>query len=183
MNPALLLATVLLQLVTPGLVPASARRVMAEAPLHQLHAPAASPDGGRWRITPRPLSLNLLVATGGLLLILVELWWFLGVRRPGAAAAAGDDGVQTVTITVDGGYEPSRLRVQAGRPLRLAFHRIDPSSCVAQVLFPDFHRCLDLPLGETTVLELLPEKAGSYPFHCGMNMVRGVLEVVDGPEP
>ena len=34
-------------------------------------------------------------------------------------------------------------------------------------------------LEATTSLELPPTEAGVYPFHCGMNMVRGVLEVVD----
>jgi plastocyanin domain-containing protein len=47
------------------------------------------------------------------------------------------------------------------------------------VIFPDFHKTLDLPLEATTSLELPPTAAGFYPFHCGMNMVRGVLEVVD----
>lgn len=61
--------------------------------------------------------------------------------------------------------------------MRLAFHRIDPSSCVARVIFPDFHKTLDLPLEVTTSLELPPTEAGVSPFHCGMNMVRGILEV------
>ena len=83
-----------------------------------------------------------------------------------------------MTITVDGGYDPARIRVVAGQPLRLTFHRIDPSSCVAQVIFPDFQRSLDLPLEASTSIDLLPAKPGLYPFHCGMNMVRGMLEVV-----
>jgi plastocyanin domain-containing protein len=88
------------------------------------------------------------------------------------------EGRQQVTITVDGGYNPARIRVVAGQPLRLTFHRVDPSSCVAQVIFPDFQRSLDLPLEASTSIDLLPEEPGLYPFHCGMNMVRGVLEVV-----
>ena len=67
----------------------------------------------------------------------------------------------------------------AGRPLRLTFHCIDPSGCVGQVIFPDFHVTLDLPLEATTSLELLPTEASVYPFHCGMNMVRGVIEAVE----
>jgi plastocyanin domain-containing protein len=56
---------------------------------------------------------------------------------------------------------------------------MNPSGCLAQVIFPDFHKTLDLPLNATTGLDLPATKAGVYPFHCGMNMVRGVLEVVD----
>ena len=95
------------------------------------------------------------------------------------AARESAAGWQEITITVDGGYAPTRIQMKAGRPLRLSFHRIDPSGCVAQVIFPDFHKTLDLPLHAITSLELPPTEAGVYPFHCGMNMVRGVLEVVD----
>ncbi len=129
-----------------------------------------------WRTIPQPLALQVLVAAAGLALIAAELWWFLGPHGAGVTAGEGEQGMQEITITVQGGYAPARVRVKAGRPVRLLFHRTDPSGCVAQVIFPDFQRSLDLPLGATTSIELLPERPGSYPFHCGMNMVRGSLE-------
>jgi plastocyanin domain-containing protein len=129
-----------------------------------------------WRSIPQPLALQVLVAAAGLALIAAELWWFLGPHGAGVAADAGEQGMQEITITVQGGYLPSRIRVKAGRPVRLLFHRTDPSGCVARVIFPDFQRSLDLPLGATTSIELRPERPGSYPFHCGMAMVRGSLE-------
>ena len=132
-----------------------------------------------WRTIDQPMALKALVASLGVALIAWELWWFLGRHGGGVAAREGEAGLQEITITVDGGYASSRIQVKAGRPLRLSFHRIDPSGCVAQVIFPDFHKTLDLPLDATTSLEIPPTAAGFYPFHCGMNMVRGVLEVVD----
>jgi plastocyanin domain-containing protein len=129
-----------------------------------------------WRTIPQPLALQVLVAAAGLALIAAELWWFLGPHGAGVAAGEAEQGMQEITITVQGGYVPSRIRVQAGRPVRLLFHRTDPSGCVARVIFPDFQRSLDLPLGATTSIELRPERPGSYPFHCGMAMVRGSLE-------
>jgi plastocyanin domain-containing protein len=132
-----------------------------------------------WRTIEQPLALKLVVVAGGLALIAAELWWFLGHHGHAVAATEGDRGLQEISITVDGGYAPSRIRVSAGRPVRLTFHRLDPSGCVAQVLFPDFQRSLDLPLNARTSLELPPLQPGVYPFHCGMNMVRGSLEVVD----
>jgi len=129
-----------------------------------------------WRTIPQPLALQVLVAASGLALIATELWWFLGPPGAGVAAGEAEQGMQEITITVQGGYVPARVRVQAGRPVRLLFHRTDPSGCVARVIFPDFQRSLDLPLGATTSIELRPERPGSYPFHCGMAMVRGSLE-------
>ena len=131
-----------------------------------------------WRTIDQPPTLKLLVASIGLAFIVGELWWFLAPHGSGVEARQGSDGRQEVTITVDGGYDPPRIRVVAGQPLRLTFHRIDPSSCVAQVIFPDFQRSLDLPLEASTSIDLLPAQPGLYPFHCGMNMVRGMLDVV-----
>ncbi len=145
------------------------------------HLFAADPINAEplWRTIEQPLALKALVATVGVALIILELWWFLGRHGGGVAARENEVGLQEITITVDGGYVPSRIQVKAGRPLRLSFHRTDPSGCLAQVIFPDFHKTLDLPLHATTGLELPAMKAGVYPFHCGMNMVRGVLEVLD----
>ena len=39
----------------------------------------------------------------------------------------------------------------------------------------DFGVVRDLPLGRVTTVEVTPPAAGEYPFHCGMNMVRGTL--------
>ena len=129
-----------------------------------------------WRTMPQPLVLQVLVVVVGLALIAAELWWFLGRHGGGVMASEGEQGLQEITIAVDGGYSPSLIMVKAGRPVLLRFHRTDPSGCVAQVIFPDFQRSLDLPLGATTSIELLPSRPGLYPFHCGMNMVRGSLE-------
>ncbi|MGB3788939.1 MAG: cupredoxin domain-containing protein [Phormidesmis sp.] len=56
------------------------------------------------------------------------------------------DGVQTIDITVDGGYSPDQIVVQAGQPVRLNFLRKDPSSCLEQIILPDFRKSLDIPL-------------------------------------
>jgi plastocyanin domain-containing protein len=141
-------------------------------------AAAVSSGEPLWRTIQQPLALRLAVTAGGLALIAAQLWWFLGRHGHAVAASDGERGLQEITITVDGGYSPARIRLKAGRPVRLTFHRLDPSSCVAQVIVPDFRRSLDLPLNGRTSLELPPMQPGEYPFHCGMAMVRGVLEVV-----
>ena len=116
-----------------------------------------------WRTIDQPVALKGLVAMVSLLVIAWQLWWFLGRHGAGVVARESEAGLQEITITVDGGYAPSRIQVKARQPLRLSFHRIDPSGCVAQVIFPDFHKTLDLPLDATTSLELPPPKPASIP--------------------
>lgn len=130
----------------------------------------------QFRRIEQPLALKAGVAAAGLALIGVELWWFL-FSKTKAQQAASEAGIQEITIAVDGGYNPDRIRVRAGQPVRLKFLRHDPSSCLEKVLVPDFHIAQDLPLNQTTPIEFTPQKPGSYPFTCGMNMFRGVIEV------
>ena len=113
---------------------------------------------------------------GGLGLIGLELWWFLLSKNKAAKANLGQ-GIQEMTINVDGGYKPSRVIVKSGLPVRLNFFRSDPNSCLEKVLLPDFHIAQDLALNHVTPIEFTPAKPGQYQFTCGMNMFRGVVEV------
>ena len=136
---------------------------------------ATTPSTGFQRIE-QPLANKVAVTLGGLGLIGLELWWFL-LSKPKSRQAITSGGIQEVTVTVDGGYEPSFIVVQAGQPVRLNFQRLDPSSCLEEVRFPDFHIAQTLLLNQTTAIEFTPEKPGKYEFTCGMNMFRGVVEV------
>ncbi|MGV0027764.1 cupredoxin domain-containing protein [Phormidesmis priestleyi] len=122
----------------------------------------------------QPIAVKAGVAIAGLALIGLELWWFLG--KPKAQQSTIKQGIQTLTIEVDGGYEPSQVVVKAGQPVQLNFFRKDPSSCLEKVLFPDFHIAANLAMNRVTAIEFTPEKPGEYPFTCGMNMFRGVVK-------
>ena len=124
----------------------------------------------------QPLWLKGTVTVGGLGLVGLELWWFL-FSKPKSRKATTQAGIQEVTVTVDGGYEPSQIVVQAGQPVRLNFDRKDPSSCLEEVRFPDFRIAQGLPLNQVTPIEFTPDKPGRYEFTCGMNMFRGVVDV------
>jgi plastocyanin domain-containing protein len=134
------------------------------------------PSGGAFRRLEQPLGLKIGVSAGGLALIGLEVWWFL-MSKPKSQRAKTQQGIQEVSITVDGGYEPSHIVVNAGQPVHLNFLRCDPSNCLEKVLFPDFHIARDLDLNKVTTIEFTPEEPGQYPFTCGMNMFRGVVEV------
>ena len=111
-------------------------------------------------------------------------WYFLVAGRSGGAAVAaanpgagtaGAGGVPSATIVVQGGYDPSVVRVKAGSPVRLVFDRRDTSGCSEEVVFPDFGIRKYLPTGKQTTIEVTPPAPGRYEFMCGMSMLRGAL--------
>ena len=138
--------------------------------------PSDTEQTGQFRRIEQPLGNKVAVTLGGLGLIGLELWWFL-FSKSKSRQAMTQGGIQEVTVTVDGGYEPSQIVVQSGQPVRLNFYRKDSSPCLEQVRFPDFHIAQELPLNQTTAIEFMPEQPGNYQFTCGMNMFRGVVEV------
>ncbi|MCC6931553.1 MAG: cupredoxin domain-containing protein [Gemmatimonadaceae bacterium] len=119
------------------------------------------------------------VLLGGMTLIVLINWYFFFSTGEGAVAAVASTGVAEVPIVVKGGYSPATVRVPRGARVRLVFDRQEESSCSEEVVFPDFGVRRFLPAHEKTVVELTPNKAGSYGFTCGMSMLRGTLVVED----
>lgn len=139
-------------------------------------SPAQVKSTSKFSRIEQPLSLKLLVTSGGLGVIGAEGWWFLFSKTKSQRATTSQS-IQELEIVVDGGYKPDRIVVNSDQPVRLNFLRKDPSSCLEKVLLPDFHKAIDLQLNKTTSVEFTPTQAGEYTFHCGMNMFRGIVKV------
>ena len=120
-----------------------------------------------------------IAIAAGLAAIVWINWYFFLAGRQTAPAAAAAGGVQEVTITVHGGYDPAEVRLKKGVPARLVFERQETSGCSEEVVLPDFGIRKFLPAFQKTTVELTPDRAGSFEFTCGMSMLRGRL-VVEG---
>jgi Cu+-exporting ATPase len=107
-------------------------------------------------------------------------WFFFAPRKAHSAQLA--DGVQRVEVVVRGGYRPDVIRVRQGVPVELVFDRQESGDCTSRVVFGDFALSAALPAFERTTVRLTPQRAGSFGFACGMNMVHGTL-LVDPAEP
>lgn len=120
------------------------------------------------------------IAVGAALLVFLFVFFF-GKRRPVAAGpgTAGGSDSQEITIVVEGGYLPDRVVVRRGTPLRLVFDRRETSPCSDEIVLPDFGIRRSLPAHAKTVIEIQPERAGEFPFSCGMNMLHGKIRVVE----
>lgn len=140
------------------------------------HNMPSQSSSSQFQRVDQPLANKVAVTLGGLGLMSLELWWFL-LSKPKSQRIEARGGIQEVTVTVDGGYDPSRIVVQVGQPVRLNFLRRDPSSCLEEVRLPDFYIAQNLPLNKVTAIEFTPTEPGNYEFVCGMNMFRGVIEV------
>ncbi|MDH5233712.1 MAG: cupredoxin domain-containing protein [Gemmatimonadota bacterium] len=110
----------------------------------------------------------------------VNWYFFVAGRAPALAAVAVTDGgtgaaIAEVVIMVDGGYSPNTVRVKVGAPVRLVFDRKDDSSCSEEVVIPAFGVRKYLPTGARTTIEVTAPAAGTYPFMCGMSMLRGTI--------
>jgi plastocyanin domain-containing protein len=128
--------------------------------------------------------VELAVTLAGLAAIVWVNWYFFSAGASPVAATRSGGGPQSVRIVVDGGYTPSVVRVEAGRPVRLEFERRETSGCTEEVVVPDFGIRTFLPPHQTTAVEFTPGKPGTYEFTCGMGMVRGrvVAEPVPGAD-
>ncbi|KXT72483.1 Copper-exporting ATPase [Streptococcus sp. DD10] len=104
-------------------------------------------------------------------------WWFFGHHEEESKRAQQKSGYQEIQIEVMGGYTPGTIVLKKDVPARIIFHRKDPSSCLDQIVFPDFGVHADLPLNDSYVVEITPHDKGEFGFACGMNMMHGKMLV------
>jgi len=123
-------------------------------------------------MTPE-LMLQIFVNLAGVALIAGIVWFHWGPRS--AIQATSKGGRQEASIAVKGGYSPDVVVVEAGRPIRLRFTRMEMSSCSERVVFDGLDVSRALPTGEEVTIDLPPLEAGEYPFACQMGMIRGKL--------
>lgn len=123
--------------------------------------------------------VDVMVILGGLAAIAWINWYFFLAegRKAAATAKVGATGLQQAVIRVEGGYAPSRVRLEAGRPARLVFDRREDASLSEEVVFPDFGIRRFLPAHQRTGIDLPAPRPGVYEFTSGLGMLHGSLVV------
>ena len=108
---------------------------------------------------------------------IIFTYWFFLMKKEKEVKVSG-----SVDIIVDGGYSPATISIPKGQPTKINFLRKDPSSCLEEVVLPDFKIRKFLSLNQMISVEITPQKIGEYPFMCGMNMFHGKIIVTqDAP--
>ncbi len=119
--------------------------------------------------------MDLFVNLLGLLLMGFIVWWFWIWKPPKAAQL--NQGIIDIVVT-DGVYQPAQIELPLGIKSTLRFTRKDPSPCAAMVIIDGCDIAEELPLGHPKEIVLTPTESGSYPFHCQMNMYKGMIKVI-----
>lgn len=114
---------------------------------------------------------KILVTTLGIAGIAFTYWFFLGKKENVVEAK------DSIDVIVEGGYSPSVISVPKGKTTKINFLRKDPSSCLEEIVLSDFKIKKYLPLNQKTSIIITPQKGGTFPFSCGMNMYHGKLIV------
>lgn len=87
------------------------------------------------------------------------------------AQATQEKNLQRATITIADGYQPTTLKVQAGKPLELTFLS-KSDSCANTVNIPSLKQSFTLKNGARKTITFTPQK-GTTAFSCAMGMFKG----------
>lgn len=115
---------------------------------------------------------KIIITITGLFGVAFTYWFFL-MKKEKVVKTVGD----AIDVTVEGGYTPEILSIPKGKTTKINFMRRDPSSCLEEVVIPDFKIKKYLPVNQTVTVELSPQKEGEHGFACGMNMFHGKIIV------
>lgn len=85
--------------------------------------------------------------------------------------------VREIEIVVQDGYQPARVVVTEGEHVKLRFLRKEYTGCTLEVVFPTLGIRRELPTNVPVEIDLGTLPAGEVPFHCGMEMIHGVIAV------
>ena len=100
------------------------------------------------------------------------VYWFFLMKKEEAVEAS-----DSIDIMVEGGYTPSVISIEQDKPITINFLRKDPSSCLEEVVVPEFKIRKFLPLNEKVSINVTPKQKGEFAFSCGMNMYHGKIIV------
>ncbi len=114
---------------------------------------------------------KILIAIFSVMGIFFTYWFFL-MKKDEVVFV-----IDSVDITVEGGYTPNTISIPQGKTTKINFIRKDPSSCLEEVVLSDFKIRKFLPLNKKVTIEIKPEKTGEFKFECGMNMFHGKIIV------
>ncbi len=119
---------------------------------------------------------KFIVTITGFIGIIITYWFFLMKKEKVISVKNATD------IIVEGGYNPDVISIPKNQTTTINFVRKDPSSCLEEVVIPNFKIRKYLPLNKKISISITPKETGEFGFACGMNMFHGKIIVKDSYE-
>lgn len=112
-------------------------------------------------------SVDAVIVTVSLAIGAWQLWYFLGRRSFAAPGEQPKAATQEFRITLEGGFSPDLVVVEAGRRIRLEILRseVDPES--EHFAFDNLKVTKTLAEFTYVPVEFIPSDPGDYRFYCG----------------
>ncbi|MDP3741698.1 MAG: cupredoxin domain-containing protein [Candidatus Micrarchaeota archaeon] len=89
------------------------------------------------------------------------------------------NGVQELRLYASSsGYSVSAFTVKKGVPVRILFSADQYAGCGKQLLIPAFGVNKIIQGSEESTIEFTPDKEGTFPYRCSMNMFKGTMTVI-----
>jgi heme/copper-type cytochrome/quinol oxidase subunit 2 len=85
---------------------------------------------------------------------------------------------QEVDLTIaNSAYSPNVIVAKKGVPLKINVKAEETAGCGSEIVIPDFKIRKIVGAGTSGVIELMPSEAGTFKFHCSMDMAKGKIIV------
>lgn len=128
-------------------------------------------------VVDSPFSLNRIVQT--ISAIGQPPSWYGKQGQDTTETVADENGVQKVTITIDGrGYTPTFFAVKAGTPVEMTLSTTNAYSCASSFTFKKFNIFEQLGPTDTKKVTFTPTEKGSFTYSCSMGMFSGTMQVI-----
>ncbi len=96
-----------------------------------------------------------------------ELWYFRGRRDYVFPGDPTKSRTQEFRVTLQGGFDPDLIIVEAGRPVRLDVFRCELDTEAEQLAFDTLKITKALPEFARASVEFIPNEPGDHRFFCG----------------
>lgn len=73
------------------------------------------------------------------------------------------------------GYSPDVIIAKKGVPLKINMTSDNDAGCAIEIVFSEFNINRTVPAGSSEVIEIMPDREGTYNYRCSMDMYRGKL--------
>jgi len=113
------------------------------------------------------MPVDVVVIVLALACIAWELWYFRGRRHYVSPGNPAKSPTQEFRVTLQGGFDPDLIIVEAGRPVRLDVLRCEVDNEAEQLAFDTLKITKTLPEFARASVEFIPNEPGDHRFFCG----------------